>query len=87
MLFLPFLLKHGDSFLNPYFKKNIFFVLKRNNKTRIFQKIEYLLNINKKNWEQKLEKSNIRILFDKKNSILKKEVFKIMNNIKKDINE
>ena len=77
VLFLPFLYKYDDSFKNPYFKKNFFYVVKKNNKKIIYNKLNYLLNLNDLFWKKKLKKSKIKIIFNKNNSILKKEISKI----------
>lgn len=78
VLFLPYLFNHGEEFKNPYFNKKIPFVLKSRNKKLIFDKIDYLLKLNKLDWEKKLKKSKIKIIFDEKNLILKKELYKII---------
>ena len=54
-------------------KKKIFFVNRKFNKKIIFDKINYLLNLDENIWDQELTKSNTKIYFDKDNSILKKK--------------
>ena len=76
VLFLPFLKKYDDSFKNPYFKKNFFFVIKKNSKKKIFDKLNLFLNLRNLIWKKKLKLSKIKITFDKNNSILKTRLLK-----------
>ncbi len=84
VLFLPFMHLYGDKYTNMYLpiKKKIFFVNRKFNKKIIFDKINYLLNLDENTWDQELTKSNTKIYFDKDNSILKKKVKEIIENFK-----
>ena len=55
-----------------FLSKKKFFVNRKFNKKIIFDKINYLLNLDENTWDQELTKSNTKIYFDKDNSILKK---------------
>lgn len=77
VLFLPFLTKYDDSFKNPYFKKNFFFVIKKNDKKIVFDSLNYLLKLKNFTWKKKLKQSKIKIIFDKNNFILKNKITKI----------
>ncbi len=79
VLFLPYLNLLGSRYFNYYFKKDYLFSYKKFNTKTIYKKIKFILLMKKKNWDKIVNKSKINILFDKNNSILQKEIKKILN--------
>jgi len=82
VLFLPYLdLLRGNrsgDYLSIYFKKKFFFVYKKFQKKVIFKKINQLLSLSHSIWNKKVENSNINIMLDRDNKILKKFVNKLI---------
>jgi surface carbohydrate biosynthesis protein len=78
VLFLPYLYNYGLNYKNPYFSKKLFFVHRSLDKNFFFKKIDKMLSLNKKKWSDILNKSNIKIMFNKNNTILKKKIFEII---------
>ena len=83
VLFLPFLENYSKKYKSIYLTKNSEFVHKKENTKEIFKKIDKLLKIKKKAWEQITKKSNIKFIFDKKNTIIKKTIRKIIEDKRK----
>lgn len=78
VLFLPLLYNYGLNYKNPYFTKKLFFVCKSLDKNIFFNKIDKMLSLTKKNWLDILNRSNIKIMFNQNNTILKKKIFEII---------
>jgi surface carbohydrate biosynthesis protein len=82
VLFLPFMHLYGDKYTNVYLPidREIFFVNRKFNKKIIFDKINYLFNLDELIWKKELNKSKARIFLDKNNTILKKKIEEIIIN-------
>ena len=83
VLFLPFLANYSEKYKSMYLKKNSEFVHKHENFKEITKKIDNLLKIKKNTWEKTLIKSNMKFIYDKKNTIMKKIIKKIIEDDRK----
>lgn len=82
ILFLPFLSKYSKKLICQYTPmiNNLIFLHSTMEKKKIIKKIDKLLNLKEKEWQRILNKYKLKIMFDKKNTILKNLCDQIIKN-------